>query len=188
MVTPGVPGSLPGARAFVALLAAALALAGCGIFAPPPTPSPGTPGGSPIATVDRGAAGLRAQMAAVLSARNLILADAKVAYRPGEPAELASVARTVYQVQLRNDPQGGFIVAYDLATPELAASTGRTLAAWLSTGPGRVQAPAGSVHVLRQVGAALIYYRWLPEAIVDPDAVKIQPALETLGVPIAVPR
>lgn len=127
-------------------------------------------------------------MAAALSARNLILADAKVPFRPGEPAELASVTRTVYQVQLRDDPQGGFIVVYDLPTPELAAATGRTLAAWLSTGPGRVQAPVGTVHVLRQVGGSLVYYRWLPGAIIDPDTVKIQPALETLGIAIPVPR
>jgi hypothetical protein len=183
----GVGGLLSGARTPVALVLATIALAGCGILATG-TPPPGTPGGSVGPSIDRGAAGVRSQMAAALSARNLILADAKVPYRPGEPAELASVSRTIYQVQLRDDPQGGFIVAYDLATPELAAAAGRTLAAWLSTGPGRIQAPAGTVHVLRQVGAALIYYRWLPGAIVDPDAVKIQPALETLGVGIEVPR
>jgi hypothetical protein len=175
---------------FVAVAAAAaLAMAGCGIFTGVASPSAAGPGGgSPAATVDRGAAGVRGQMAAALSARNLILSDAKVPYRPGEPAELSSLTRTIYQVQLRDDPQGGFIVVYDLPTPELAATTGRTLAAWLSTGPGRVQAPVGTAHVLRQVGASLVYYRWLPGAIADPDTVKIQPALETLGIAIPIPR
>ena len=172
---------------------AGLAVAGCGIFAGGTSPSPagaagGSPAASPAATVDRGAAGVRGQMSAALSARNLILTDAKVPYRPGEPAELSAVTRTIYQVQLRDDPQGGFIVVYDLPTPDLAAASGRTLAAWLSTGPGRVQAPVGTVHVLRQVGASLVYYRWLPGAIVDPDTVKIQTALETLGIAVPVPQ
>ena len=61
-------------------------------------------------------------------------------------------------------------------------------AAAASTGPGRVQAPVGTVHVLRQVGASLVYYRWLPGAIIDPDTVKVEPALETLGIAIPVPR
>ena len=66
--------------------------------------------------------------------------------------------------------------------------SGAILAAFLGTGPGRVQVPQGTVHVIRQVGSDLVYYRWLPGAIVDPDTPRIQQALETLGVAVAVPR
>jgi hypothetical protein len=123
----------------------------------------------------------------VLSARHLILDDANVPFRPAEPPELANVPRTVYQVELRDDPSGGFIVAYQLATPQLAADAGRALATYLSSGPGRVQSPLGTVHVIRQVGPTLLYYRWLPAAAPDPLTPGIQEALETLGTAIPVP-
>lgn len=167
----------------------ALVSAGCGVFAATPvpaTPGPAAPGASPTANL--AAAGIRAQLAAALSARSLILADPKVPFRPGEPVEFTDVIRTVYQVQLRDDPQGGFIVVYQFASPDQAARAGAILAAFLATGPGRVQAPQGTVQVIRQVGANLVYYRWLPGAIVDPDTPKVQQALETLGIGVNVPR
>ena len=118
----------------------------------------------------------------------MILDDAKVPFRPAEPAELADVPRTVYRVQLRDDPSGGFIVAYEFGSPQLASAAGMSLAAYLSSGPGRVQSPLGMVHVLRQVGPTLVYYRWLPGAAPDPLTPGIQQALETIGIGVPVPR
>ncbi len=167
----------------------ALGAAGCGVLAATPgpaTPAPAAPGAS--ATANLAAAGIRIQLAAALGARRLILVDPKIPFRPGEPAELTDVPRSVYQVQLRDDPTGGFIVVYGLLSPPLAAVAGMTLATWLATGPGRVQAPQSTVHVIRQVGADLVYYRWLPGAIVDPETPNVQQALETLGITVAVPR
>ena len=171
-----------------ALLAGiALVIAGCGIAAQTGS-VPDVSAGGPVATTDLAAAGVRVQLASALGARNLILTDAKVPYRPGEPAELASIPRSVFQVQLRDDPTGGFIVVYELPSPELAAAAATNLATWLSSGPGRVQAPSGTIHVLRQVGPDVIYYRWLPGAVVDPDTSGIQAALETVGIGILVAR
>jgi hypothetical protein len=163
-----------------------LALAGCG--------PAGTGSGAPVPTWGAGAtaapesANIRSQLAAALSARNLILDDAKVPFRPAEPPDLANMPRTVYQVQLRDDPSSGFIVAYQLGTPQLASTAGTALATYLSSGPGRVQSPFGTVHVLRQVGATLVYYRWLPGAAPDPLTPGIQQALETIGTEVPIPR
>jgi hypothetical protein len=131
--------------------------------------------------------GVRGQLAAALSARSLILSDAKVPFRPAEPPDLALVTRSVYQVQLRDDPSGGFIVAYDAGSPQLASAAGAALAAYLASGPGRVQSPVGTVHVIRQLGPTLLYYRWLPAAAPDPLTAGVQAALETLGTEVAVP-
>jgi hypothetical protein len=171
------------AIALAALVAAVLALAACGSSAPGSFTSAPVTGAVP--TVAAGS-DIRAQLVAALSARNLLLVDAKVPFRPAEPPDLATVPRTVYQVQLRNNPGNGFIVAYQLANPQLAASAGTALAAYLSSGPGRVQSPLGTVHVIRQVGATLLYYRWLPGAAIDPLTPGIQAALETLGTGIPV--
>ena len=51
-----------------------------------------------------------------------------------------------------------------------------------ATGPGRVQTPQGTVHVIRGVGTTVIVYDWLPDAATDPTAPDIQAALETLGI------
>ena len=107
----------------------ALGAAGCGVLAATPgpaTPAPAAPGAS--ATANLAAAGIRIQLAAALGARRLILVDPKIPFRPGEPAELTDVPRSVYQVQLRDDPTGGFIVVYGLLSPPLAAVAGMTLA------------------------------------------------------------
>jgi hypothetical protein len=129
---------------------------------------------------------VREQLVAALSARNLILVDAKVPFRPAEPPEVAVVPRTVYQVQLRDDPSGGFIVAYDTGSSPAAAAAGTSLSAYVSSGPGRVQSPLGTVHVIRQLGQSVIYYRWLPAAAPDPLTSGIQAALETIGFAVPV--
>ena len=165
------------------LLAAVCTLAACGAAGPGTGAVPTWAAGQAVATQ---AASVRAQLAAALSARNLILDDAKVPFRPAEPPDLSGVPRTVYQVQLRDDPSGGFIVVYDLGSAPAATAAGSALARYLSSGPGRVQAPLGTVHVLRQVGTNLVYYQWLPGAATDPLTPGIQQALETMGTGIPV--
>lgn len=184
--------SLLASRLLLATAVVAISAAGCGVLAtqaPAPVSPAGPPGGLPIAStgIDPASAGVRAQIAAALSARNLVLDDAKVPFRPAEPPDLAAMPRSVYQVELRGDPNGGFIVVYELAGPQQASTAAASIAAYLGTGPGRVQAPVGTETVLRQVGAEVIYYRWLPGAIVDPDTPKIQEALETIGIAVSVP-
>ena len=53
--------------------------------------------------------------------------------------------------------------------------------AYLATGPGRIQSPQGTTHVIRQVGTTVVMYSWQPGDSKDPGAADIQAALETLG-------
>jgi len=176
------------AAGLLAVPALALVVAGCGIVAgPSPSSAPSAPG-LPGPSANLSGAGARAQLAGALSARSLLLVDARAPYFPPEPPDLATIPRSVYQVQLRDDPEHGYIVVYAFPAPELAAAGGRSMADYLATGPGRVQEPAGTVYVLRQLGVWLIAYHWLPEAAVDPAMPGIQEALETLGTEIPVAR
>jgi hypothetical protein len=71
---------------------------------------------------------------------------------------------------------------YDFADSSRAADAAAEEQRYLATGPGRVQTPEGTVHVLRQLGPTVILYDWLPGAAKDSSAPDVQRVLETLGV------
>ena len=60
-------------------------------------------------------------------------------------------------------------------------------AAYLASGPIRVQSAFGVRHVMRLVGSTVLLYSWVPDGAVDPLQAEIQPALETLGVAVPIP-
>jgi hypothetical protein len=60
-------------------------------------------------------------------------------------------------------------------------------AAYLATGPARVQSAFGARHVLRLVSSTVVLYSWLPDGATDARQPGIQAALETLGVGVPVP-
>jgi hypothetical protein len=68
-----------------------------------------------------------------------------------------------------------------------AADAAADEAAYLASGPGRIQSAEGTRHVLRQVGSTIVSYSWVPAGAQDPRAADIQAALETLGAPIDIP-
>ena len=94
--------------------------------------------------------------------------------------------RAVYQAVLPADPTHGYIVVYELRDTARAAEAAAEQQRYLVTGPGRVQTPPGTVHVIRGVGTTVIVYDWLPGASTDPSAPAIQAALETIGTPYPV--
>ena len=142
----------------------------------------------PDRTVSPAVAQTRGQIVQALGGKNLVLNDTLAPYRPPESAMLASAPRAVYQVTLPADPNGGYIVAYEFTDSSMAAMAAAEQQAYLATGPGRVQAPQGTVHTIRQVGTTVIYHAWQPAAAAnDPGSAEIQAALETLGVGFAVP-
>ncbi len=141
----------------------------------------------PDKTVSPAVSQTRGQLVAVLGDQNLILNDTISPYRPPESASLASAPRAVYQVTLPADPNGGFIVVYEFPDTAAAAAAAAEMQAYHGTGPGAVQSPLGTVHVIRQVGTTVVYYGWLPGASKDPGAQAIQVALETLGNGYSVP-
>jgi hypothetical protein len=166
-----------------ALLGLALVAAGCGVGAgtggAPVVMSP-----APVATAPALApapAATRAAIFAALGRERLIVADTATPYRPAESTPLAAAPRTVYQVTLPADPNEGFIVVYEFPTDALAADAARAQVAYLGSGPGRVQTPSGTDHVLQQLGPTVIVYDWLPGAALDPQAPLIAEALRTVG-------
>lgn len=136
----------------------------------------------PAMTVSPAVNQTRAELVRVLSAANLVLADTQVPVRPAEAPLLVTAPRAVFQVTLPADPTRGYIVVYEFADSTRAAEAAAEEQRYLSSGPGRVQTPEGTVHVLRQVGTTVVLYAWLPGAARDPSAPEIQRALETLGV------
>jgi hypothetical protein len=128
----------------------------------------------------------RVELVRVLAAHSLVLTDTQAPVRPPEAPLLAGAPRAVFQVILPKDPQKGYIVVYEYSDPSRAAAAAREEAAYLATGPARVQSPLGTVTILRQVGSTIVLYAWLPEGAQDAAAPGIQASLETLGVGVPV--
>lgn len=168
------------------MLAAALAVAGCGIAAR------GGPVQSPIATpipsvpvaIDQ----TRVQLEGAFRAAGYFLERADDPFRPPESALLAVTPRVVYQVLLPDDPGRGQIVVYEFPDPERAAAAGREMAAYLASGPGRVQFSPDARHVLRQLGTTLIFYTWSRESAASDAVEEIATVLDTVGQGIAIPQ
>ena len=129
----------------------------------------------------------RAELVRVLGQQNLVLQDPQVTFRPAEGPALATAPRAIYQVILPDDPTKGYLVVYELRDVPTAAAAGADQAAYLATGPGRVQTPIGTRHVIRQQGSTIVLYSWIPEGSRDERAPLIQDALQTLGVGIDIP-
>lgn len=166
---------------------AALVVTACGKTEPPVASVPAATVG-PATTVSPAVNQTRAELVRVLSAGNLILADTQSPVRPAESPLLVDAPRAVFQVTLPADPTHGFIVVYEFSDASRAADAAAEEQQYLASGPGRIQTPEGTVHVLRQVGPTVVLYDWLPGAAKDPDAPKIQTALETLGVGFPIDR
>jgi hypothetical protein len=163
------------------LVVASLVAMGCaGLDASPATrPTTGVPAGSPSGSQPPDAA--RDALFGALGNLNLIVAETAIPYRPAEAEALARAPREVYQVTLPAEPDGGFIVVYRFDGSTQAAEAAAQQRNYLASGPGRVQTPLGTEHVIRHVGSSVIYYQWLPAAAVDPATPRIAEALQELG-------
>ena len=176
------------AAAALALAALATAFGGCGgtpAEVTPPAASGPPPSQLPPAT-GPGAAATRAALFAALRDADLVIAESAFPYRPAEAAPLAAAPRNVYQVALQGEPEEGFIVVYEFATDAEAVDAAKAQHAYLSSGPGRVQSPPGTDHVLQQLGPTVIAYEWLPADARDPAAPRIAETLRTLGTSFVV--
>lgn len=158
-----------------------------------------TPGGGPVlATFPAGtigpartagpaAAQTRIELVRVLGERNFQLRDTEAPFRPPEDVTFTAAPRAVYQVVLPNAPTEGFIVVYEFADATAAAEAAADQAAYLASGPARVQAAFGTRHVMRLVGSTVVLYSWVPEGASDARQPDIQPALESLGSGVPIP-
>ena len=176
-------------RAMLVLLAGLLLgafLAGCGVAAsteaPAATPTPALPTYSPAI------AETRRLVAAALAASSLQLQDATQPFRPPESPTTTAATRGVFQVILPADPGHGYIVIYEFRDPPTAAAAGAELAAYLGTGPGRIQFTPDTRHLIRLVGTTLVTYSWSPANSTDSRADAIPGDLDTVGSSVAVPQ
>ena len=146
---------------------------------------PGTIG--PARTAGAAAAQTRIELVRVLGEHNLILQDSQAPFRPPEDTVFTTTPRALHQVILPDAPGEGFIVVYEFSDATTAAEAAADQAAYLATGPARVQSAFGTRHVIRLVGSTVVLYSWVPEGAADARQPAIQAALETLGVGVAVP-
>lgn len=167
------------------LVLAVLVAACAGAPGPATTMIPASIG--PSRTVSPAVALTRGDLERALGERGLALQDVQTPFRPPEGTQLSVAPRAVYQVVLPQDPDGGFLVVYELADPDRAQGAAEEQATYLGTGYGRVQSSLDAVDVIRVVGSTVILYTWVPGTSPDPKAPEIQAALETLGLGVAVP-
>ena len=141
----------------------------------------------PARTVGPSVAQTRIELVRVLGERNLVLRDTEAPFRPPEDVTFTTTPRAVYQVVLPNAPTEGFIVVYEFPDATAAAEAAADQAAYLASGPARVQVPFGARHIMRLVGSTVVLYSWVPEGASDQRQPDIQPALETLGSGVPIP-
>ena len=169
--------------ALVALVVAACAPSGGAVI----TPGPPLATAGPTRTVGPVVAQTRADLVRALGGRNLVLRDSAAPFRPPEDARFTVTPRALYQVILPQAPQEGFIVVYEFPDPTAAAEAATAQAAYLATGPAKVQSALGARHIIRLVGPTVVLYSWVPGGVEDPLQPDIQVALETLGTGVTVP-
>lgn len=141
----------------------------------------------PARTVGPSVAQTRIELVRVLGERNLVLRDTEAPFRPPEDVTFTTTPRAVYQVILPNAPSEGFIVVYEFPDATAAAEAAADQAAYLASGPARVQVPFGARHVMRLVGSTVVLYSWVPDGVSDERQPDIQPTLETLGTGVPIP-
>jgi len=125
-----------------------------------------------------------AQVVSALGAASIQSLDPQAPYRPGESPALANVPRRVVQAILPDEPQGGYIVIYELPSSGQAESVGKDFLRYLGSGLGQVQYPRDTQFVLRQVGETLVFYPWSPQASTDPGAAGVAAALQAVGTAV----
>jgi hypothetical protein len=170
------------------LILIALIAGGCGVGIASIAPATFPPGNfGPSGATTGAVAATRAALQEALGARQLQLTDPQVAFRPPESPRFAAAPRSVVQVVQPQDPAHGFISIYEFADAAAATDAGREQAAYVASGPGRVQFTSDTQFVIRQLGSTIVFFAWSPGNSPDPATPKIGEALETLGVGIPVP-
>ena len=124
------------------------------------------------------------QAASALGAQGFQVQEPQAPYRPGEIASLVDVPRKLLQVVLPSEPQGAYVVIYELPSNDDAERVGHEFAQYLVSGPGAVQYPRDAQFVVQRVGQTLIFFPWSGEANHDPRLPVLAAALETLGTSV----
>jgi hypothetical protein len=166
-------------------LVASLLLAACGGATPAPvTPEP-VP--TPYPTPSVAVATTLVQVNAALRTQGLAALPSNATVRVGEPPSFSGVARWPFVVTLPRSAAGATFVIYEFADADVAGAAGADLAAYLATGPGRIQYTPDAGFALRLVGPTLVFYTWSTQN--SPDATgstSVATAIETVGTEIPI--
>jgi hypothetical protein len=143
--------------------------------------------GSTTPPVGEATAAARAAVVAALAIEGLQVVDASVAYRPGEGPVFAAAPRSVVQVTLPNDPGHGYIVLYAFDSPASALAGAQDQAAYIASGPGRVQFGTDARFTLRVLGSTAVFFWWSPANALDERTPSIDLALGQVGTAVPIP-
>lgn len=174
------------AVALIGPLLMALVVSGClgAGLQPVPAPTGVTPSPSTSAALET----TRLQLEGALKAGGISLVSSTDPYRPAESAALAVAPRVVLVATLPDDPDQGRIVVYDLGDPQHAYDAAHEMAAYLATGPGRVQLPPDARVSLRLLGQTVILTVWSPSRAADPAAgERMLTILQGVGETVPIP-
>ena len=100
---------------------------------------------------------------------------------------MAGAPRSVLQVQLPDDPAHGHVVIYSLGSAVTAERAAFDQAAYIASGPGKIQFAPGSHFVLRTVDTTVIFFTWSPGGSPDQRTGLIEQALNTIGIAVPIP-
>lgn len=171
----------------LALLAViAVTLTACGIAA---SRASSAPNASPVgASLPPAVADTRRLVVDALGRDGLILQDATQPFRPPESASMTAAARGVFQVVLPDDPIHGYFVIYAFRDAATAGAAAAEQAAYIGSGPGRIQFPPDAQSLIRQVDTTVLFYSWSPANSTDARAPAIATDLATVGLAVPIPR
>lgn len=119
-----------------------------------------------------------------LEAASFQVREPQTPYRPGESPGLVDVPRRLLQAVLPGDPDGGYVMIYELPGNTEADQAGRDFAAWLAGGTGAIQYPRDAQFVIRRVGSTLVFFSWSPSASTDPRTAEMAAVLAGIGQPV----
>lgn len=160
----------------VAVCAASVVLGGCAGAESQPA-DVGQPLPTPQRSASTAVAGTVALVTNALGAAGFQAYPPVAAYRPSEPVSLTQVPRAVLQIS-SPDPDQGFVVIYDFATNNAAATAGAELADYVGSGFGQTNFPTDAQFSVAQVGSTVVF-TWYSGARAD-DAATAQAAFEAV--------
>ena len=160
----------------VAVLLLVLQILGIGVGVRIATPT--------IAPTGQAAEITRALVTTALESAAFQVRDPLTDYRPGESPDLITVPRRLVQAVLPEEPQGGYVVIYELPSANEADRVGRDFLAYLGGGTGAIQYPRDSQFVLRRVGQTLVFFPWSVEASPDARVAEMAAALDMVGTAV----
>jgi hypothetical protein len=170
------------ARHLALVVAFALTLGACATTRatfPPPGATTGPAGAAADATVR--------QVIAAAGAKGVAVQPADRPYRPPEGPLLVAAPRSVLQATIPNDPDHGYVVVYQLAGPTAAATAAADEAAYIASGPGRVQFTPDTRYVLRVVDSTVVFFHWSPETSPATQLSDLAESLATVGSGVPIP-